>query len=265
MFEEMMDLPTNAAPIGVTDHVLAVFEKAKQLNAQSNELWEIEKIKRTDYHSKRGSRSKTCEERRLLPFEVKGLSENRDQYKSNFATINELCLVAIQQEKQKLENRLSDLGLYQQALETELQEYVDVDSMLQEKSKGYAEKLASGDIAGADLLENNRKVQLQDNDVKKQDIIHKIEGVKAAEGLIKADISIYAEMEKISRHSLLLKEYNTKKVLFDERLESVRESHEELSNIATELWGDNYARWEHITQQNDIEKKLHWKKFHIVI
>ncbi|EIJ33374.1 hypothetical protein [Thiothrix nivea] len=249
MFEAIENTSETVSPEAI-EHINNVFHTAKQLKAERAALIEEEKNKRN------GTR---LESRSIMGFQVKGFGESHDKYKANLKTLevdsiesNEMHVFVINEQKTALENRLSDLASYKEGLEVELQELKQADALLQCKSQDYAEKLASGDIVGADLIENNRKSQLQENNSQQQEISGKIEGCKKAESLIVADISIYAEIEKISCHNLLLLQYNAIKTPIFEQLEAAKETYENLNTIAHKLWGDNYDRWEHICKLQDF-------------
>jgi uncharacterized protein (DUF3084 family) len=241
MFEVIGNSGETVTPEAI-EHINAVFNTAKQLKAERTALIDAEKNKR---------KGTVLESRSIFAYQVKGAGENHEQYKDNLKTLevdniksNEMDVFVINEQKIALENRLSDLASYKEGLEVEWQELKNADALLQDKSQEYAEKLASGDIAAADVIENKRKSQLQDNNNQQQEILDKIEGCKKAESLIVADISIYREMEKISCHNLLLLQYNTMKMPIYEQLEAAKETYENLNTIARKLWGDNYDRWD---------------------
>ncbi len=249
MFEIIGNSGETVTPEAI-EYINAVFNTAKQLKAERTALIDAEK------NNRKGT---VLESRSIHAYQVKGVGENHDKYKDNLKTLevdniksNEIHVFVINEQKTALENRLSDLASYKKDLEVELQELKKSDVLLQDKSQEYAEKLASGDITAADVIENKRKSQLQDNNNQQQEILDKIEGCKKAESLIIADISIYGEIEKISCYNLLLLKYNAIKTPIYEQLEAAKETYENLNTIARKLWGDNYDRWEHICKLQDF-------------
>jgi hypothetical protein len=239
MFEVIEDTNTSASD-NVVEHIQGVFNAAKQLTAKKVELKAIalERQKIANISRKITELSAVNEEYRdtLQALEVEGVD------------LNKMYHSAIQSHKQGFENRLVDLGNYRADLEETLKELEVAGSLLESQSDEYAEKLADGDIAGADLLEKQRNTALQENDKEQQEVKHKIDGVKNAENLLKADISICAEIEKVSRRSLLLSQYQEEKNLFDAQLEELTVVYKNLDGFASELWGNNYHYWDHLYQ-----------------
>lgn len=228
------------------EHINSVFNRAKQLKKEKSALFEA-------------TRTASFSNRPVQGFQVKGLPENIEKYKDNLKTLEVddlsyggMLLSVIKNQKSALESRLADIASHKDRLDVEMQELNQAHPLLVEESESYIEKLASGDIAAAEEIENTRQAQLQENTRQKQAILDKTEGFKKAENLILDDISIYSELEKITDNCLLLLEYNLLAEPIYKQLEANKETYNRLSVISHKLWGDNYDRWGHICKLQDF-------------
>jgi hypothetical protein len=243
MFEFTSETDTNAQS-EATAHIQEVFTTLRHLKKQEAELTQAERERRKGFYRK---------EIRIHPCQIKGHAENKQNYEDTLKTFKSMpggshvvYLAALNEKKQELTSRLTELSILRDNLHAELKVVKESLLPLQGVSEDYAQKLADGDIYAAETLESHRKTQLQEKNIQQQELLSKIEGISFAENIINKELATYWEIEKTINSGLELQRYNDLKAQFDNVFSQLEEISNEINPIARKLWAEDYERWEHL-------------------
>lgn len=188
----------------IAQHVQAIFIKAKALSETLNQT-------RQDEYQKRQQLGAT---RKPHDFEIPGMDALKERYRDTMAeletegvSVSELYLSTIQVQKAEIESRLEGLAEYQENLNQKRDELITLESALNNQSVQYSKLLAQGDIAAADLLEEERLGNLQATSNERHEIEHKLAAADSAEYILKKDIKTFLEMFIKAHRNLLMQRY----------------------------------------------------------
>lgn len=244
MFETIEDTASHQAA-EVAQHVQDIFSTAKTLKNSMDDLVKQEQQRRV------GTKQEG------VPFHpaisISGYREKSDEYSRNMESLNvdgvelaELYLPAIQTQRTEVKSRLEWINQQQANLRTMRDELVLQETALNQQSGDYAILLAQGDIAAADVLEQERLNQLQAIRTEKQETEHKLAAVDQAEVILKAELGIYRQMFIKAHRNLLMQKYSHVLLpAFHSQLAELAETLTEMNSTIGKMDNKKPSEWEH--------------------
>ena len=267
MFDLIDDASAAIPTAAALEYITSVFNTAKQLNAETKQQADakVKWLKEKEVRELNRRHSNKLEQD-APAFYAHGnqikrrYSDATDSYRKNIKRLeevegielNEMYLASIKSIRHDTKTRLDEINTKIAETSDTLKEQELIGAALNEQSNEYIEKLATGDIEAAEVIENNRIEQVKDNSTKKQGNIYKIDALTKAALLLTDESKILAEMEKTSLRSLLLSKYSAEKSVFENTLASVAGCISRMDDMSYELFGDNYAKWEHLETLNKL-------------
>lgn len=245
----------------IAQHVQAIFIKAKALSETLNQT-------RQDEYQKRQQSGAT---RKPYDFEIPGMDALKERYRDTMAeletegvSVSELYLSTIQVQKAEIESRLEGLAEYQENLNQKRDELITLESALNNQSVQYSKLLAQGDIAAADLLEEERLGNLQATSNERHEIEHKLAAAVSAEYILKKDIKTFLEMFIKAHRNLLMQRYKLELLpIFKQQFAALEETFIAMNNIIGKIDMHKLESWEHWASIQDlVEKKARDRIYH---